>query len=81
MKGHIGRLKQLETSMVRIMDLITYTNSPHPNPFPRKREQNPIPLLPGEKGLGDEGVQGAWFLNNSLIYLIHDPKSKTEPDR
>jgi hypothetical protein len=41
------------------MDLVTYTNSPHPNPLPREREQNPIPLFPREKGLGDEGVQGA----------------------
>jgi hypothetical protein len=30
---------------------------PHPNPLPREREQNRIPLLPREKGLGDEGVQ------------------------
>jgi hypothetical protein len=38
------------------MDFIAYINSPHPNPLPREREQNLVPLLPREKGLGDEGV-------------------------
>jgi hypothetical protein len=57
------------------MNLITYINSPHPNPLPGEREQNRIPLLPREKGLGDEGVQGTWFLNNALIYLVRDSKS------
>ena len=54
--------------------MIADTHSPLPNPLPQEREQDLIPLILREKGLGDEGVQNAWLLNNSLSDLIHDPK-------
>jgi hypothetical protein len=58
---------------LRIIDFIPYTFAPDPNPLLREREQNLVPLLPREKGLGDEGMQSAGLLPSSLNYSIHAP--------
>ena len=69
------------------MDLITYTlhaltvrlstHAEAPTLSLGRGSKTPIPLLPREKGLGDEGVQGVKSFANSLSYLIHDSYLKT----
>jgi hypothetical protein len=68
----------LDAFCLRIVDLITYTFDPHPQPLSQNGRGEPellVPLLPSwEKGLGDEGVQSVLLLSNSVGYLIHNSK-------